>query len=505
MKIIERETWVYYINEEKVNELNTRKVGKWMYFFSERNRAEKLCKDAVEDGIVIESKHSNASEGVSCFYLNVDDYESHKRVIEFFIKNDMIQKTKTNKYYNISFKLDLQTSQFEYGNTFAPVLKLEDFVDLNTGKWKEIDANERVHDFDVRDKCIESVTIKGDSSIVVTKSKLNYREFKLLLLDIWKQNSEKCFDEVLFEYYQFCGDDIDDTIFSFFCIAESNESANNIILNMDQFMSRFVTFDNRIEIVTSSKNIAVVDQDRYEIENTDREFTQIINQLTIRIVFTEKERNRVLFNRLFDKKIYTLKDGQFVSMYNDYYKFTRLNTAPSKSEFCLIDIINNSKKEFCQIPAECNNISRYAFRGNSEIRGVELNKITIIEEYAFSDSSLEEIIIPEGVAKIYKYAFYNCKRLKKVVLNGCMKKIYLGVFNGCSALTDVEISSDIKVLGNSCFKSCTALKEIHLEQIQSIERDAVVNGRFCPQSVRRFCPIIAGFNAGTYKVPACVL
>ncbi|MDY5640686.1 MAG: hypothetical protein SPF36_06250 [Lachnospiraceae bacterium] len=34
---------------------------------------------------------------------------------------------------------------------------------------------------------------------------------------------------------------------------------------------------------------------------------------------------------------------------------------------------------------------------------------------------------------------------------------------------------------------------------------AVVNGRFCPQSVRSFCPVVAGFNAGTYKVPACVL
>ena len=33
----------------------------------------------------------------------------------------------------------------------------------------------------------------------------------------------------------------------------------------------------------------------------------------------------------------------------------------------------------------------------------------------------------------------------------------------------------------------------------------VVNGRFCPQSVRSFCPVVAGFNAGTYKVPACVL
>ena len=39
----------------------------------------------------------------------------------------------------------------------------------------------------------------------------------------------------------------------------------------------------------------------------------------------------------------------------------------------------------------------------------------------------------------------------------------------------------------------------------TIDDITVVNGRFCPQSVRNFCPIVAGFNAGTYKVPACVL
>lgn len=38
-----------------------------------------------------------------------------------------------------------------------------------------------------------------------------------------------------------------------------------------------------------------------------------------------------------------------------------------------------------------------------------------------------------------------------------------------------------------------------------LQSEIVVNGRFCPQSVRNFCPIVAGFNAGTYKVPACVL
>ena len=44
-----------------------------------------------------------------------------------------------------------------------------------------------------------------------------------------------------------------------------------------------------------------------------------------------------------------------------------------------------------------------------------------------------------------------------------------------------------------------------MQEANISEALAVVNGRFCPQSVRNFCPIVAGFNAGTYKVPACVL
>ena len=48
------------------------------------------------------------------------------------------------------------------------------------------------------------------------------------------------------------------------------------------------------------------------------------------------------------------------------------------------------------------------------------------------------------------------------------------------------------------------LYSIGLNTFRKIAQD-VVNGRFCPKSVRSFCPIVAGFNAGTYKVPACVL
>ncbi|MDD7223449.1 MAG: hypothetical protein PUH40_04145 [Lachnospiraceae bacterium] len=48
------------------------------------------------------------------------------------------------------------------------------------------------------------------------------------------------------------------------------------------------------------------------------------------------------------------------------------------------------------------------------------------------------------------------------------------------------------------------LKEFDLNEVLAAKR-IVVNVRFCPQSVRGFCPEVAGFNAGTYEVPAYVL
>ncbi|SKA65410.1 hypothetical protein SAMN02745111_01092 [Eubacterium uniforme] len=126
--------WIFYISSE-VDYFEKDKVGKWMYFFEDEERVDYLCRKAVEDGIVVEAKHSDSSEGVSCFYLNMDDYEGHRRVIEFFIENDMIRRTKAGRLYNISFKLDAQTRAGEYGENFNAELKLENLVNLMTGEW----------------------------------------------------------------------------------------------------------------------------------------------------------------------------------------------------------------------------------------------------------------------------------------------------------------------------------------------------------------------------------
>ena len=127
--------WVYYVNEAEAVKYDSSKVGKWMYFFKDNSFAAKICEKAVADGVVAEAKHSNAPDGVCCFYLHYDDKAAHKRCITFFLDNGLIRKTKAGKLYNISFKLDDQTRNGEYGADFESEIKLSNFVDLETGKW----------------------------------------------------------------------------------------------------------------------------------------------------------------------------------------------------------------------------------------------------------------------------------------------------------------------------------------------------------------------------------
>lgn len=133
MKTVNIGPWTYYING--LPTLNEHKTGKWMYFFGDKDRVKKLCKNAVNSGVVSEAKHSNAPSGVACFYLEYDDIATHKKVINFFLQNDMIQRTKSGKLYNISFKLDDQTRVGEYGDKFHGKITLSNFLNLNTGEW----------------------------------------------------------------------------------------------------------------------------------------------------------------------------------------------------------------------------------------------------------------------------------------------------------------------------------------------------------------------------------
>ena len=137
MEVIKMNGWRYFVSE-KADELDKYRCGKWMLFFSNQEFAMRICREAVEKDIVSEAKCSDIPGKTysSIFYLNIDDIEGHRKILQFFLDNDLIRKTTKGKLYNIAFKLDEQTKRGEYGEDFVAELKLDSFIDLETGKWK---------------------------------------------------------------------------------------------------------------------------------------------------------------------------------------------------------------------------------------------------------------------------------------------------------------------------------------------------------------------------------
>lgn len=131
--------WYWYITDN-AKLLERHKCGKWMYFFNNQEFAMSICEKAIAENVCYECKCTDmeltgSETGVICFYLNGDDIENHHRIIQFMMENKLIQKTKTGRLYNISFKFDDQTRAGEYGAGFEGTIKLAQFVDLNSGEW----------------------------------------------------------------------------------------------------------------------------------------------------------------------------------------------------------------------------------------------------------------------------------------------------------------------------------------------------------------------------------
>lgn len=135
MKTLMIGPWIYCISDE-CKSLPKDKCGKWMYFFDNKAFVSKICEKAIEEKVVLETKYNDDETGVACFYINGGEVDSHKKVIEFFLTNNLIKKTKAGKFYNISFKYDKQTREGQYGENFKGEIKLDQFIDLKTGKWK---------------------------------------------------------------------------------------------------------------------------------------------------------------------------------------------------------------------------------------------------------------------------------------------------------------------------------------------------------------------------------
>jgi hypothetical protein len=198
--------WVWYASPDYHTKPT---VGKFMTFGKGDISIDlqHLILDAIKQNVTPLVKHTNIESGfknpnakdddwVVCWYSN-DDTNSLKTLAKYLVDNNLVQKTKNGKLYNISFKYDSQTRNAEYGDSFTAKITLSDFLDLNTGELldrkmseKNIQLSEHFINFAIKGKKLD---------FNVFKTREEFDQYKEELEDFLKNPDSERFKDV-FKY-----------------------------------------------------------------------------------------------------------------------------------------------------------------------------------------------------------------------------------------------------------------------------------------------------------------
>ncbi len=123
-----------------------------------------------------------------------------------------------------------------------------------------------------------------------------------------------------------------------------------------------------------------------------------------------------------------------------------------------------------ELPVQVTEIADAAYAGVTGIADVDLGRGGIkIGNYAFANSSVETVVLPDGMTAIPEGLFYGCARLASVTANdnfASLTKIGNGAFENCAALTTVSMPEAL-MIGEEAFmgSGLTALPSAKITEI----------------------------------------
>lgn len=106
-------------------------------------------------------------------------------------------------------------------------------------------------------------------------------------------------------------------------------------------------------------------------------------------------------------------------------------------------------------------IGYLAFGGCTNLTDVTIgNSITSIDTYAFTNTSLTSIVIPDSVTSIGGFICNGCNALTEVTISKKITSIPDCSFRNCSSLTSITIPDNVTSIGNDAFSGCTSMNSI---------------------------------------------
>ena len=132
--------------------------------------------------------------------------------------------------------------------------------------------------------------------------------------------------------------------------------------------------------------------------------------------------------------------------------------------------------ESVAIPYTMTQIGGGAFEGCSALKAVyitdlagwcgvlfvdaEANPLTHAHNLYHNGALLTDLVVPDGVTTIGRWAFYDCKHLTSVTMPNGVTEIGQNAFSKCTALTSATVSDSVVEIGESAFANCTALTTV---------------------------------------------
>lgn len=105
-------------------------------------------------------------------------------------------------------------------------------------------------------------------------------------------------------------------------------------------------------------------------------------------------------------------------------------------------------------------VNKDSFKNCTSLSTVNLGKVVAIGNYAFENSSLGSLSLPETAQSIGIGSFKNNKELTYVTFNASKIKVGSYAFEGCSALRKIDINA--AVLSSYAFRNCSTLSDVTL-------------------------------------------